>query len=78
MLSDEAPSFSEPQKHESKKRTKKIYTTILYFMIVVIIGLVVNNFIIYNWYNQSKHKYTDTFLRVQSINEEKQEYPNTK
>ncbi|NLP14227.1 MAG: hypothetical protein GX383_07130 [Clostridium sp.] len=70
MLSDEAPSFSEPQNYESKKRRKKIYGIILYFMLVVIISLIVNNLIIYNWYSQTKHQFKDTFLRVQSINEE--------
>lgn len=70
MLSDEAPSHSEPQIYESKKTANKKRNKTLFILIVLMFFLVANNFIIYNWYHRAKHQYKDTFLRVQSISEE--------
>lgn len=70
MQSDEAPSLSEPQRCDKKNRSKRIYGLIIYFLFIVIISLIVNNFIIYNWYNQTRHQFKDTFLRVQTMTQE--------
>ncbi|MFZ5988568.1 MAG: 3D domain-containing protein [Bacillota bacterium] len=70
MLSDEAPSLSEPLKCEPKKRSNRIYSLIIYFLFIVVVTLVVNNFIIYNWYNNTRKQFKDTFLRVQTISQE--------
>ncbi|HOM02522.1 MAG TPA: 3D domain-containing protein [Acetivibrio sp.] len=70
MLSDDVPSSTELQKCNKPSKINKIYGTIIYFLLVVIISLIVNNIIIYNWYNNTKTQFKDTFLRVQTISEE--------
>jgi len=70
MLSDDVPSSTEPQKCNKTNRVSKVYGIIIYFLFVVIISLIVNNIIIYNWYNNTKKQFKDTFLRVQTISEE--------
>ncbi|NLD49534.1 MAG: hypothetical protein GX660_20475 [Clostridiaceae bacterium] len=71
MLSDEAPSLSEPQKYVTVKKVKKIYGLIIYVMFIVILALVVNNLIIYNWYNDTNKQFRDAFLRIKAMSEEK-------
>ncbi len=69
MSSNEALSLSEPQKCTEKKKSGKIYSKIFYFLFVVALTLAVNNIIIFNWYNNTKGKYKDAFLRVKTMTE---------
>ena len=70
MLSDDVTSSTEPQKCNKINKANRIYGIIIYFLSVAIISLIVNNIIIYNWYNDTKKRFKDTFLRVQTMSEE--------
>jgi len=67
MLSDEAAPLSEPPRLRIKKETKKKIILVLYIIFVVIVSLGVNNYVIYNWYKDTRARYEDTFLRIQTI-----------
>lgn len=64
MLSDEAAALSEPPR---LKNIKKTIILAAYIIFVVLVSLGVNNYIIYNWYKDTREKYEDTFLRIQTI-----------
>jgi 3D (Asp-Asp-Asp) domain-containing protein len=71
MQIDEAPSLSEPLKCKTKNKSTKVFGRITYFLFIIVIALVINNLIIYSWYNDTKRQIKDTFLRVRTISEEK-------
>lgn len=67
MLSDEAAALSEPPRLKNQNNIKKTLILVAYIIFVVLVSLGVNNYIIYNWYKDTREKYEDTFLRIQII-----------
>jgi 3D (Asp-Asp-Asp) domain-containing protein len=70
MLSDEATPLSEPLRLKSHKKIKRNLILVAYIVFVVSVSLGVNNYIIYNWFKDTRQKYEDTFLRIKNISEE--------
>ena len=70
MLSDEAAPLSEPPRLKTQKKYKKTLILAAYIIFVVLVSLGVNNYIIFKWYKDTRAKYEDTFLRIQTIAEE--------
>ncbi|NLL06850.1 MAG: hypothetical protein GX270_13945 [Clostridiaceae bacterium] len=70
MLSDEVAPLSEPPRLKAQKKYKKTIILVVYIIFVVLVSLGVNNYIIYKWYKDTRLKYEDTFLRIQTIAEE--------
>jgi 3D (Asp-Asp-Asp) domain-containing protein len=67
MLSDEAAPLSEPLRLKTQKKFRKTLILVAYIIFVVLVSLGVNNYIIYSWYKDTRAKYEDTFLRIQTI-----------
>lgn len=70
MLSDEVAPLSEPPRLKAQKKYKKTIILAVYIIFVVLVSLGVNKYIIYKWYKDTRLKYEDTFLRIQTIAEE--------
>lgn len=66
MLRDEAP-LSEPLRLKTQKKYKKTLILVAYIIFVVAVSLGVNNYVLYNWFKDTREKYMDTFLRIRTV-----------
>ncbi len=70
MLRDEAAPLSEPLRLKTQKKFKKTLILAAYILFVVAVSLGANNYILYNWFEDTRNKYEDTFLRIQTVTAE--------